>query len=87
MVVGDVEELQHDFLQARDVSWIAGTPPRVLRAEVRIRYRHEPAAARIVPEGREFRVEFAEPQRAIAPGQAAVIYQGDKVVGGGFIAG
>ena len=44
------------------------------------------AAGQVTPTGDGFRVDFAEPQRAITPGQAAVVYRGDEVVGGGFIA-
>ena len=86
VVVGGADELLGAGLRAERAAWIGQTPERPFEAEVRIRYRHEPAAARVVPAGREFRVEFAQPQRAIAPGQAAVVYQGDTVVGGGFIA-
>jgi len=54
-------------------------------ATVRIRHRHTPAAALIAPSGDGFDVELRAPERAVAPGQAAVIYRGDEVVGGGFI--
>jgi tRNA-specific 2-thiouridylase len=86
VVVGGADELLGGSLRAERAAWIGAAPEQPFEAEVRIRYRHEPAAARVVPSGREFSVEFQEPQRAIAPGQAAVIYRGDKVVGGGFIA-
>jgi len=57
-----------------------------LRARVRIRYRHEPADAWVVPEPNGgFAARFDVPQRAIAPGQAAVVYVDDRVIGGGFI--
>jgi tRNA-specific 2-thiouridylase len=53
---------------------------------VKIRYRHDPAAARIEPLGATtVRVDFHAPQRAITPGQAAVFYRGDEVLGGGWI--
>jgi tRNA-specific 2-thiouridylase len=86
VVVGGAEQLLGRALQAEQARWIGTAPDQPFDADVRIRYRHDPAPARVVPEGPGFRVEFAEPQRAIAPGQAVVIYRGDRVVGGGFIA-
>jgi tRNA-specific 2-thiouridylase len=53
---------------------------------VKIRHKHQPAPAMIESAGRdEIRVTFDEPQRALTPGQAAVFYDGDNVVGGGWI--
>jgi tRNA-specific 2-thiouridylase len=57
-----------------------------MRAMVKIRHRHDPAAATIEPiNGTSARVIFDDPQRAITPGQAAVCYSGDVVLGGGWI--
>jgi tRNA-specific 2-thiouridylase len=57
-----------------------------IQVSVKIRHRHEPATATIEKSGAdEIRVSFDEPQRAITPGQAAVFYDGDVVVGGGWI--
>jgi tRNA-specific 2-thiouridylase len=57
-----------------------------MRVGVKIRHRHEPAAATIEKTGAdEILVTFDQPQRAITPGQAAVFYDGDAVVGGGWI--
>jgi tRNA-specific 2-thiouridylase len=87
VVVGSAEELLGEEFTAAGVNWIAleasGGP---IRAEVRVRYRHEAATATIVPlaDGRA-RVTFDEPQRAITPGQATVFYRGDEVLGGGWI--
>lgn len=87
IVVGDAEELDANEFIAKGVNWIAYDDPlEPVRAEVRIRYRHEPAAATIfpLPENRA-RVVFDQPQRAITPGQTTIFYNGEEVVGGGWI--
>ena len=57
-----------------------------MRAQVKIRHRHEPAWATLRPTGDdEVEVRFDEPVRAVTPGQAAVFYAGDEVIGGGWI--
>jgi tRNA-specific 2-thiouridylase len=53
--------------------------------DVKIRYRSRPVPASIEPAGKSWRVSFAEPQPAVAPGQSAVFYRGDEVLGGGVI--
>jgi tRNA-specific 2-thiouridylase len=74
-------------LEADRVSWVAGRPPAPgpFEADVRIRYRGEDAAAVVVVNEKGFRVDFRTPQPAVAPGQSAVIYRGDEVLGGGRI--
>jgi tRNA-specific 2-thiouridylase len=69
------------------VSWVSPEPPTApFEASVRIRYRHPEAAARILPSGSgRAEVHFETPQRAVAPGQAAVFYAGDVCLGGGWI--
>lgn len=86
VVVGDEEELFDRQLTAKDAHWVTGRPAQAFAGEVRIRYRHRGAVGDITPTGDGFEVRFAEPQRAITPGQAAVVYRGDEVIGGGFIA-
>ena len=74
-------------LTANDFNWIAcDTPPRELRATARVRYhqREQAATVTVLPDGRVHLV-FGEPQRAITPGQAVVLYDGDTVLGGGTI--
>jgi tRNA-specific 2-thiouridylase len=87
VVVGDDVELRSDVCEVRDINWISfaalGSP---VRASVKIRHRHEPAAVTIEPlSDTSARVKFDQPQRAITPGQAAVFYSGDVVLGGGWI--
>jgi tRNA-specific 2-thiouridylase len=87
VVVGDERELRRDTCDVRDVNWIAWETLREpVEATVKIRYRHEPAEALIEPTGpSSARVRFREPQRAITPGQSAVFYLGEQVLGGGWI--
>ena len=88
VVVGPGELLERRGLIADRVSWVAGGPPAggPFEAEVRIRYRGDdvPCAAEAIDTDR-VRVEFRAPQRAVAPGQSAVVYRGDAVLGGGRI--
>ncbi|MDQ5835696.1 MAG: tRNA 2-thiouridine(34) synthase MnmA [Acidobacteriota bacterium] len=87
VVVGEAEELLSDEFTAAGVNWVAfDEPTEPVRAEVRVRYRHEEANATVTPlgEGR-VRVRFDEPQRAVTPGQATVFYRGEEVLGGGWI--
>jgi tRNA-specific 2-thiouridylase len=88
VVVGNQEHLYARTLRARRVNLVAVDDlkqPR--RVTVKIRHRHEPAPALIEKSGEgEVQVNFDDPQRAITPGQAAVFYEGDVVVGGGWIA-
>jgi tRNA-specific 2-thiouridylase len=87
IVVGEADELDSAEFIANGVNWVASdAPAEPIKAEVRIRYRHEPAPATIhaLADNRA-RIVFDAPQRAITPGQATVFYRGDEVVGGGWI--
>jgi len=86
VVVGPRSSLERTTLTASGVNWIAGEPDRPLRARVQIRHRHQAAAAAVRALG-DARVEvaFDAPQIAITPGQAAVFYDGNVVLGGGWI--
>ncbi len=88
VVVGPGEELLRSKFFARGMNWIAFERLEApVRVEAKIRHRFLPAAATIRPTGDPDRVEveFDAPQRAVTPGQAAVFYQGDLVIGGGWI--
>jgi tRNA-uridine 2-sulfurtransferase len=86
-MVGSDEHLYSRTLRAKRVNLISVDELREpMRVSVKIRHRHEPAAAVIEKTGEdEILTTFDEPQRAITPGQAAVFYAGDVVVGGGWI--
>lgn len=87
VTVGQEAELYHRRLSAEGANWIAGEPPAgPLRVEARIRHRHAaaPAWAEARPDG-GLHLEFDTPQRAITPGQAVALYQGDLVLGGAWI--
>ena len=88
LVVGGRDELLQGALRAERVNWISGAPPEgAVRVRVKIRSRHAAAQAQVSPQGIDGAlVEFDEPQSAITPGQAAVFYLGDRVLGGGWIA-
>ena len=86
MVVGDDDSLRTSKCEIENVNWVScdeqGQP---LRAKVKIRHKHEPAVATVEPFRSNARIQFDVPQRAITPGQAAVFYDGDRVLGGGWI--
>jgi tRNA-uridine 2-sulfurtransferase len=87
LVVGDDIDLRSTTCEVRDVNWIPfECPEGPVRASVRVRNRHEPAEAEITPlDKTTVRISFRDPQRAITPGQAAVFYSGEQVLGGGWI--
>jgi tRNA-specific 2-thiouridylase len=87
VVVGKDEELYSCTLLARRVNLISTADLREpMRVAVKIRHKHQPAPAVIEAAGPdEVLIGFDDPQRAITPGQAAVFYDGDTVVGGGWI--
>ncbi len=87
VTVGPREALERTTLTASRVNWISGDmPSAAVRAQARIRYRHREAAATITPEpDARISLAFDEPQSAITPGQAVVFYDGEYVLGGGWI--
>jgi tRNA-specific 2-thiouridylase len=86
ITIGAEEDLMADSLTVEQVNWLGGAPAAPLQAAVKIRYRTPAAPATVTAlDGRRARVVFDRPQRAITPGQAAVFYDGDEVLGGGAI--
>lgn len=87
VVVGAEEQLLQDRLIAGNLNWISGTVPESpIEVTARVRYRASEAVAIVYLKNGVAEVHFREPQRAIAPGQSVVFYQGDEVLGGGIIA-
>jgi tRNA-specific 2-thiouridylase len=86
VVVGPRTSLERVSLTASGVNWIAAEPAGPMDVSVQIRHRHQPAPAtvRALPDSRA-EVTFEAPQIAVTPGQAVVFYEGDVVVGGGWI--
>jgi tRNA-specific 2-thiouridylase len=86
VTVGPNEALFSSVLEANDWNWLSPAPTAPLRCKAKARSRMTEQAATVYPmDNGIFRVEFDEPQRAITPGQAVVLYDGDYVVGGGTI--
>lgn len=87
VTLGAESELYRRDARAAEFNWISGeTPDAPVRCRVKIRYRQTEQWAWVTPRGdSEAEILFDEPQRAITPGQAAVLYDGDTVLGGGVI--
>lgn len=86
VTVGPRERLAREQIQVADVRWAGTAPDGAFTAAVQVRHRHRPAAARVTPDGARATVELERPlESGAAPGQAAVFYDGDVVLGGGWI--
>ena len=83
IVTKNKKDLYKKELTVKNVNWISGKKPKLpLRATVKIRYRHRAVPATIYP---AYKIIFDKPQRAVTPGQSAVFYKNQEVVGGGII--
>jgi tRNA-specific 2-thiouridylase len=86
VVVGSPEEASRDRFEVEEASWVAGAPPPAPREVlVKVRHRHEGERGTVRASGGGAEVRLARPVRGVAPGQAAVFYGGDEVLGGGRI--
>jgi tRNA-specific 2-thiouridylase len=86
VIVGDYDDLQRADCYLSQTSWGENEPTGPLEITTKIRYNYPEVRAVLHPlPGQRARLEFIEPQRSVSPGQAAVCYQGDKVLGGGWI--
>jgi tRNA-uridine 2-sulfurtransferase len=87
VVVGDDDSLRTTSFEVKGMNWVSiEQPPGPVRAAVKIRHKHEPAGATVHPiDATSAQITFDAPQRAITPGQGAVFYDGDRVLGGAWI--
>ncbi len=86
VVMGEADDLLSPGLTASKLNYLVEPPTEPFRADVKIRYLHKAAPAAVTPiDGDRVRVDFDQLQRAITPGQAVVFYDGDVVLGGGWI--
>jgi len=87
LLVAEEKELYRECFLVRHTNWISiDKPDEPIRCQIKIRYLHQPVWGRVYPEnGDFFRVRFETPQKAITPGQSAVFYEEDVVLGGGVI--
>jgi tRNA-specific 2-thiouridylase len=87
LVIGSKSELAGTECLVTQINWIGIEPPDIpISVQTRIRYRHQEAESTLMPlDDESSKVRFSEPQYAITPGQAAVFYQGQRVLGGGWI--
>jgi tRNA-specific 2-thiouridylase len=86
LVVGRKADTLSPICRVTAPHWIRPPASRSLRVHTRVRYRHEAVPSTLTVEGRgALRIRFDTPQSAVTPGQGAVFYRGDEVLGGGFI--
>jgi len=87
LVVGTKKDLLSSECRVVEINWIGDSPESPLELHTRVRYRSQEIAATVIPGDRNTAVvRFKDPQAAITPGQGAVFYRGDEILGGGWIA-
>ncbi len=85
-VTKNEKDLYQKKIKASGINWILDKEPELpLKLSARIRYRHNPASALLKKKNKKYNLIFSKPQRAITPGQSAVFYRGNEVLGGGII--
>jgi tRNA-specific 2-thiouridylase len=87
VVIGTRADMEVKGCRLEEVSFVAGEAPENSELAVKVRYRAAPVAATLERDAGDYVLRFHDPQEAVAPGQAAVMYAADDVVGGGTIAG
>jgi tRNA-specific 2-thiouridylase len=87
VVLGSREECQSRSMRLADLNWIGFEVPSggSFQAAVQVRYHHEPVPCSVSVSGREAEVRFARPEFAVTPGQGAAFYDGERLLGGGWI--
>ncbi len=86
VIIGEREELARRELEADRLNWLIDEPPQKFRCLAKIRYLHTPAQAEVeITANDRMTVRFEDAQYGVAPGQAIVCYQEDRVLGGGWI--
>jgi tRNA-specific 2-thiouridylase len=86
LVVGFKKDLFSSECRVSGINWIGGGPASPITAHIRLRYRHKAVPSLVFPIGKDTAiVKFKEAQSAVTPGQGAVFYREDEVLGGGWI--
>ncbi|MDY6791309.1 MAG: tRNA 2-thiouridine(34) synthase MnmA [Thermodesulfobacteriota bacterium] len=86
LVVGLKKDLLSSSCRVSKINWITDKPPAPLDVDIRLRYRHKAVRSRLIPDGStSATINFEIPQSAVTPGQGAVFYKDDEVIGGGWI--
>jgi len=86
LIVGLKKDLLSSSCKVSKINWIIEKPSSTLDVDTRVRYRHSPVRSRLIPDGSTLAtIIFETPQSAVTPGQGAVFYKDDEVIGGGWI--
>ena len=86
LIVGTKDNLQATSCRVSGINWINDVPETEVNVSTKVRYQHQPAPSRLIPESRSNAlIEFDHPQFALTPGQGAVFYINNEVIGGGWI--